>query len=150
MGEPVEVLGYTYATFEKYTFRIELVTRFDKFGLTVQTYSEDGKFSQQPADWWVPIKLHTEYIESSSLLDRALGRAEKRRTGTNATEFIEDILSEITLAMKQRLIIEGREVDKEVIRCELAENIFPVDTWADVEDISVEDPPGDIWDLRGF
>jgi len=84
------------------------------------------------------VRKNTVYVGNPTLLDRLLGRAEKRKIGTNAEEFVRDVLEKASSRIEDIEKGRGGDLDRDAFMNEIEEQVFPLSSWADVEDSARE------------
>jgi hypothetical protein len=142
MSESWETLGCISATSQDHSIELELSKSYDKFRLQVDVNSDSPEVVDNgTAAWTRRIEENMEYIGNPSLIDMLLGRAEKQRKGTNAEEFIQDVLDEIIETWCYCADVYDIEIDEDAMREDFTDQIFPISSWCEIENVTIEEDP---------
>jgi hypothetical protein len=145
MADTREKLGQTQATSGGHTLEIELAVVNGEFEIVGAFYSDDLELLTEGGDFTKTrrVRKEMEYVGNPSLIERLLGRAEKREC-TNAENFVQDVVSIVIEHLSMLETGHDIEVDEDAVKTDFEEQIFPISSWANLEHTAVQEKETDV------
>lgn len=134
-----QLLGRDSWQIGDYFIKLSFGWNDEKYDLHIKyKLASDGNVGTETIITSREVKTNYIYLNNPSLVDRLLGRADKKAVGTNAKPFIRSSLQKAKNRIKEIERSRGIEFDEEAFDAEIEEKVFPLSDWADIKNSTME------------